>query len=563
MIRKRRKGFTLVELVIVIAVIAILAAVLIPTFTTVINKANLSADQQAAANMTTSIQLSANLGQATDMEGNQLYYDGTTTPLNLNEVEGVVQFFKQNGYNLVPKSKGTSYWYDRTNAVVKIVKDSDAFSGEVLTESVVSGNRLNANVVLGKTYTQDCPEALLSNNTSFIFIDQDPNNAVKQAIDAIYNLGSQTSVDNMQTALDDILNSSALAKVIKSDGDTSGAWAQLHKYNPTDTLFFYGTTDADCKCMTGTGTSKKNVIISKNCTTITATAISADVTYDFKDGNTHYEINIPSNVTLAENSLKKVEGAQYVLNTNYSDLAMSQIFNFNSTTFTYTDGNNVSITRRYLPATATFGTNNQYSYLHYTSVSNGADPATYAWANNGVNYTSANTTWGNVASLNTAPTVATDNLKIQNSSYVIPSVAYSEIAWAADTGLLSDFEIMPTSKNLGNLTVIGGYVKYNNQIYMFTDTAYVKYLTYSFASDGSNKILYISDPLRGAGESAYSNLNGFTLTAHFGDTDTTGTVMAHGQSIWANDYQVQYGNAAPTYVEMKVGDKVICTQYIH
>ena len=46
-----KKGFTIVELVIVIAVIAILAAVLIPTFSGVIAKANLSADQQAITNM--------------------------------------------------------------------------------------------------------------------------------------------------------------------------------------------------------------------------------------------------------------------------------------------------------------------------------------------------------------------------------------------------------------------------------------------------------------------------------------------------------------------------------
>ncbi len=45
---KSKKGFTIVELVIVIAVIAILAAVLIPTFSNVIEKANQSACLQAA-----------------------------------------------------------------------------------------------------------------------------------------------------------------------------------------------------------------------------------------------------------------------------------------------------------------------------------------------------------------------------------------------------------------------------------------------------------------------------------------------------------------------------------
>ncbi len=53
--KQNKKGFTLVELVIVIAVIAILAAVLIPTFTTVIGNANKSAAEQEAANLKTEI----------------------------------------------------------------------------------------------------------------------------------------------------------------------------------------------------------------------------------------------------------------------------------------------------------------------------------------------------------------------------------------------------------------------------------------------------------------------------------------------------------------------------
>lgn len=47
--KSNRKGFTIVELVIVIAVIAILAAVLIPTFASIVNKANDSNVQQVLA----------------------------------------------------------------------------------------------------------------------------------------------------------------------------------------------------------------------------------------------------------------------------------------------------------------------------------------------------------------------------------------------------------------------------------------------------------------------------------------------------------------------------------
>ena len=46
--KNTKKGFTLTELVIVIAVIAILAAVLIPTFANVVKQANKSAALQAA-----------------------------------------------------------------------------------------------------------------------------------------------------------------------------------------------------------------------------------------------------------------------------------------------------------------------------------------------------------------------------------------------------------------------------------------------------------------------------------------------------------------------------------
>lgn len=48
--RNNKKGFTIVELVIVIAVIAILSAVLIPTFGGIISDANETAAQQTARN---------------------------------------------------------------------------------------------------------------------------------------------------------------------------------------------------------------------------------------------------------------------------------------------------------------------------------------------------------------------------------------------------------------------------------------------------------------------------------------------------------------------------------
>ena len=56
--KNNRKGFTTVELVIVIAVIAILAAVLIPTFANLIHKANVANDTAVARNLNTAVAMS-------------------------------------------------------------------------------------------------------------------------------------------------------------------------------------------------------------------------------------------------------------------------------------------------------------------------------------------------------------------------------------------------------------------------------------------------------------------------------------------------------------------------
>ena len=55
--KRKQKGFTLVELVIVIAVIAILASVLIPTFSGVIRRANIASDTTIVRNINEEIAL--------------------------------------------------------------------------------------------------------------------------------------------------------------------------------------------------------------------------------------------------------------------------------------------------------------------------------------------------------------------------------------------------------------------------------------------------------------------------------------------------------------------------
>ena len=66
--KNNRKGFTIVELVIVIAVIAILAGVLIPTFSGIVNKAKLNAALQEAKTIMTNYTASIDYSETVPAE---------------------------------------------------------------------------------------------------------------------------------------------------------------------------------------------------------------------------------------------------------------------------------------------------------------------------------------------------------------------------------------------------------------------------------------------------------------------------------------------------------------
>ena len=90
--KNNRKGFTIVELVIVIAVIAILAAVLIPTFASLNKKAKVAADTQLAKHLNTALATDEALNGAPGVRSARYATDGHDTTANnrklLSELEG-------------------------------------------------------------------------------------------------------------------------------------------------------------------------------------------------------------------------------------------------------------------------------------------------------------------------------------------------------------------------------------------------------------------------------------------------------------------------------------------
>ena len=106
--RKKSKGFTIVELVIVIAVIAILAAVLIPTFSSLINKANITSDQSAVRNMNTAL-------AASEADGK---------PENLTDVLNILGDAGMDAKDYKALAKGYKFVWDSTLNRVLYVEDA-------------------------------------------------------------------------------------------------------------------------------------------------------------------------------------------------------------------------------------------------------------------------------------------------------------------------------------------------------------------------------------------------------------------------------------------------------
>ena len=137
-----KKGFTLVELVIVIAVIAILSAVLIPTFGNVISNAKKSSAQSEASNAVSQyITNAASNGQSADLaDGYVLVFEKKQQLVSFSTTEGSV-------------NNGT---VSTTNYAASNVAYVFAFKGGRLEEvaSGVTAEKVIANTVTDTTLYQ-------------------------------------------------------------------------------------------------------------------------------------------------------------------------------------------------------------------------------------------------------------------------------------------------------------------------------------------------------------------------------------------------------------------------
>ena len=193
--RNKKKGFTIVELVIVIAVIGILAAVLIPVFTTVVRKAKISRSVQNATNL--SLQL------VTDAA-----FDGVSYYL----ADQVIAKAEEYGYDLSSNVKGYAYFYDAA-------KNQVVFS------------EINEAVALAEETTFTRTVRNISHRDNLFYIDQ-ASNAITDAINEIEKLAALH--DYSRAAMID-----AFKNVVTDNGKLDPiVKSYLSKFNPENTVYF-------------------------------------------------------------------------------------------------------------------------------------------------------------------------------------------------------------------------------------------------------------------------------------------------------------------------------------
>ncbi len=220
-----KKGFTIVELVVVIVVIAILAAVLIPTISNLITKANRSADIQAVYNMNTALTIESTGKNYTSLQD-------ALNALKSAGIDGDHYKALADGYKFV--------WDSDLNRILYIDKDNNVAYPDEYKDLTFAARKSYWIELSGKRagddswYNADNAGETIANNEYAIGTGE---NAVKIAVSAdtkkytIKNADQLASFANI-VASDDNHGANMVIELEKdATYDMSGAWEGIEDFN--------------------------------------------------------------------------------------------------------------------------------------------------------------------------------------------------------------------------------------------------------------------------------------------------------------------------------------------
>lgn len=245
--RSRKKGFTIVELMIVIVIIGILIAIIVPSVTSAIESANIASDQSDVKNMNTILQVYC-VQNGID-----------TTKLQAPEVRAIVSS-EQKNYTFVPKSSKGIYWYSVNEG--KIVYSTNGDPNNVVLSNVAHA-----------AFTPSSPEELVE---GYLYL----------------NTGDE--LDEVFTALRSVINRAtynnvlAAAESVEKFTDFKGHIEE--NFDPSHTLYISSTS-----MYKDGGASINNVVFATGITVIPK--VETILTLAFSSG---VDIVLPATVKVVE-----------------------------------------------------------------------------------------------------------------------------------------------------------------------------------------------------------------------------------------------------------------------
>lgn len=194
--KARKRGFTIVELMIVIVIIGILVAIIVPAVTGAIDKANLTKLQAEVKSMNT-----------------QLLIESIFDSVYAYRPEEVEEMLEGLGFDLGSTPKGYSLWYNQEKNEIILAKTEEMFAGgSSAVQAAFDYSRLPVRI-----------EAVTANR-NLLYIDKTPSD-IRTYIDSMRNLMNDSdagtakeTMNNVENRLDVIRNavkSSSLSENIK------------------------------------------------------------------------------------------------------------------------------------------------------------------------------------------------------------------------------------------------------------------------------------------------------------------------------------------------------------